>query len=484
MTLRILALLLSLTVFACTPKTVEEVTQTPTEEPTPVVTPQVDKALSPCDKFVDAANPNEAETKYVLYRDQLKLKEPDYQRAYELWQYVYENAPAADGQRNTVYSDGIYFQEYFMSQEQDAAKREPYIARVFEIYDEIDRCYPEGGYIEARKAFDYYYKYPEMVTDKEKYDMFKSSIAKDGMKTNDFVLNPLTDLTVRLHNAGEITDAQARETVTQINDILSKGVADCAKKNDCDRWDIIKNYAPERLEYFESIRGFYDCQYYVDKYYSEFEADPNNCDVIQTIGARLAFGDCAKTSPQYMALEEAYKRNNCGGGTTTGTGVVSQGYECLRNGDYDCAIEKFEQAMNETTDAQKKGKLALLIGKVYYAHKKNFSQGRAWAEKAADFQSGWGEPYILIGRMYASSGPLCGPGTGWDSQVVVWTAIDAWQKAKSVDPSVAGEANKWINQYSRYMPSNEDIFSRSMTKGQSYKVGCWIQRTTTVRPAS
>ena len=101
---------------------------------------------------------------------------------------------------------------------------------------------------------------------------------------------------------------------------------------------------------------------------------------------------------------------------------------------------------------------------------------------AAEIRSNWGEPYMLVGRLYASSGPLCGPGTGWDSQVVVWLALDMWNKAKSIDSSVSAEANRFINQYRQYMPTQEDIFLRpGIKEGDNYYIGCWIQRNTKVR---
>lgn len=94
-----------------------------------------------------------------------------------------------------------------------------------------------------------------------------------------------------------------------------------------------------------------------------------------------------------------------------------------------------------------------------------------------------GAAYMLIGRLYASSGPICGPGTGWDSQIVTWPAIDKWKKAKSVDPSVAAEANKLINRYRKFMPSKEDIFQRGLKVGQSYNIPCWIKEKTVIRAA-
>ena len=90
---------------------------------------------------------------------------------------------------------------------------------------------------------------------------------------------------------------------------------------------------------------------------------------------------------------------------------------------------------------------------------------------------------MLIGKLYASSGPLCGPGRGWDSQIVTWPAIDKWQYAKSIDPSVAEESDKLVRQYWQYMPKKEDIFFRQIAAGSSVRVGCWIQENTTVRTA-
>jgi len=127
--------------------------------------------------------------------------------------------------------------------------------------------------------------------------------------------------------------------------------------------------------------------------------------------------------------------------------------------------------------------LLLRNAKIHYAHTRKFSKAREYARKAIKLKPNWGAPYILIGKLYASSGPLCGPGTGWDSQIVTWVAIDKWNKAKRVDPSVANEANRLIRQYSKYMPSKGDIFQRNLTEGGTYKVKCWIQETTTIRAA-
>lgn len=468
----VLLLVLSVAALACTPKVTEPVTTT---APAVAPPPPVDEDLSPCPKFRDAPDPDAIETKYVLYRDFLRAG--DWDQAMSLWREVFAIAPAADGKRNTVFADGITFYEYLISQSPESPLRESYVDTIFLVYDQIEQCYPEGGYVEGRRAFDLYYKYPNRGTKEEIYELFKKSIEIDGEKFQDFIINPFAALLTELFESGYVDEAEAKKYATLILNRVEKGLAEAKTAPERERWEIIASYAPQRLEFFETVRGFYDCPYYIEKYYPDFEESPEDCDVIRTVYSRLRWGNCEEGNPQLAAVAEA-GNTHC---VVTSVGPARQGYEALREGNYREAIDLFQQAANETDDVERKGNYLLTIAKIYYAHLKNFSQARSFARQAANARSGWGEPYILIGRLYASSGPLCGPGRGWDSQVVVWAAIDMWNRAKSVDSSVAGEANRWIGRYRQYMPNTEDVFMRKMKEGDSYYIGCWIQESTTIR---
>ena len=466
--------LITFFLFGCTPKVAEDLQKTEeavTEKP---VTPKPDKKLSPCPKFTDAPNPDEAETNYVLYRDFLRAK--DWDQAFDYWQKVYEVAPAADGERNTLLADGIRFYEHFIRQSTDEDKKQEYIDEIFTLYDKIDECYPQGGFIAGRKAFDYYYKYPELKTKEEIYAMFKASIDTDGEKTNDFVINPFTSLLVQLYFDEKISMEEAQTYQQKVRDILAYGLRECEGVG-CDRWKIVESYAPVRLEAFETAKGFYDCDYYMDKFYPDFEAAPTDCDVIRTVFSRLNWGGCSKDDERFKAIIRA-GNENC-----VEASNLKLAYDALRNGEYNKSIELFEKAAGEEEDNAQKAKIKLTVAKVYYSHLRNFSKARQYARESANFNPNVGEPYLLIGRLYASSGPLCGPGTGWDSQIVVWPAIDKWQQAKRVDPSAAAEANRLIGTYRQYMPKKEDIFQRSLKAGSSFRVNCWIQENTTIRTA-
>lgn len=472
----LLSVLLIFVITACsTPQTAETPTElTEPETAGPSTTTPQDEQLSSCTKFTDIPNGDQMETNYVLYRDFLRARE--YERAYDLWQKVYEAAPAADGRRNTVFADGIRFYERFISQTQDQNLIEGYVDTIFQIYDRIQECYPEGGYIAGRKAFDLYYKYPNREDSMTVFNLFKEAVDTDGEKVPDFVINPMAALLVDLYRTDRIDQATAEKYGKFLLQVVEEGVAEC-KGSACERWEIIQAYTPQRLEYFETIRGFYDCDYYVEKYYPEFVDKPDDCDVIRTVYSRLKWGGCGEGNEQ-LAEVTAAGNQNC---RTTGTGKVSQAYEALREGQYRQSIDLFLQAAEDTEDADRKGTFLLTVAKIYYSHLKNFSRARQYALQAAQFRTNWGEPYLLIGRLYASSGPLCGPGRGWDSQVVVWPAIDMWQRAKRVDSSVSAEANEYINRYRQYMPSREDVFQRNLKEGDSFTVGCWIQETTTIR---
>ena len=461
----------------CTPKAAGPATTatTPTTPTTPVKPKPTDEALSPCPKFSDAANPDEASDNYVIYRQLLKAKEMD--AAMRAWRSVYATSPAADGRRATVYTDGIAFYNDLIQRFPD--RRASYGDTIVTLYQQARECYPGNGYMAAIQAFDSYYTYPGTATDDEIYALFKESLDIDGAeKLNYFVINPMSKLVVEQHRAGNIDDAEAKRVATALRSRLAKGLEEC-QGNDCEAWRTIEAYAPETLRYFETVKGFYDCRYYVDRYYADYQADPTNCESILTAYSRLRYGGCTEGTAEFDELKRAYDAN-CRV-AASGPSDLKKAFDCLESGDYDCAIENFTAAAEAATDAEKKGRYFMYAAKVYYSHKRNFGQARALARRAAEADPNTGEPYMLIGTLYASSGPLCGPGTGFDSQVVTWPAIDKWQQAKRIQPDLAGKANQLINRYTQYMPSRSDIFQRGIKEGDTFRVDCWIQETTRVR---
>ena len=468
--------ILTLCIMACTPKTTEKVV-----EVEPVTPPKQEEKLitNPCRMLSDltAVQRDDAETAYALYRDYIKSKE--YQKALELWEKAYYPAPAANGRIKYQFDDGIKIYKSFYDETTDINLKKTYHDTIMSIYDKRSECYPDPGYVEGRKAFDKYYYYSEVSSQDEAYDLFKQALDKKGEKADYFVINPMTGIIADKIINEKIPLEEGRKYIKILLDATEYGNANCGSK--CNTWEVINSYAPARLENLEGIEGLYDCEYYEKKYLAILAEDPTNCEVINTVYSRLLWGGCEVSSASVAKVKEA-KDTNCYTPPPP-PGPLRMAFDAYNSGKYVEAIGLFEGFVNKTDDVEKKAKYTLLIAKIYYGDLKKFSKARKYALKAADLKSSWGEPYMLIGKLYASSGPLCGPGTGWDSQIVTWAAIDKFQFAKKIDSSVAAEANKWITRYKQYMPTKEDVFLRGLKPGESYTVPCWIQERTTIRTA-
>ena len=109
-------------------------------------------------------------------------------------------------------------------------------------------------------------------------------------------------------------------------------------------------------------------------------------------------------------------------------------------------------------------------------------QGRAYARKAIELDKTDGEPYMIIGTLYAASAKECGNDAMY-SKVAYWAAVDKFNQAKKVDSSLTKEANDLIKYYSQFFPTAEDIFMRveNYEEGMEYTVECWINEKTTMR---
>ena len=468
--------LLTLMIMACSPKTAPEPVVVEKEVPKP---PTKQEPENPCTTFgdLDSDVRDEVETAYVLYKDMVKLRK--YKEAFPLWERAYYGAPASNGRVKYQFDDGVAIYTNMYENEKDEAKRAVYVDSVMSIYKKRMECFGDEAYIQGRIAFDYYYKFKGIVSEDVIFEKFKMNFDVNGKKADYFVVNPFTKILADRIIAEQISFEDGRKYAKLISQTVEHGLENC-KGTLCDAWDIINEYAPARLESLEGIDGFYDCEYYTNKYYYRFAEDPTNCDMINLVGRRLKRGGCSEMDPNLIAATEAYKEHCY---VAPDPGEKGRGNEAYRNGLYNEAITHYTNHINSVEDVEEKAKIEFLISQIYYRDLKNFPQSRTHALKAAEYKPNWGEPFMLIGKLYASSGPLCGSGRGWNSQVVTWAAIDKFQYAKKIDPSVAAEANKWIGQYSKYMPKKEDIFQRRIKAGDTFRVPCWIQENTRVRTA-
>jgi tetratricopeptide (TPR) repeat protein len=134
--------------------------------------------------------------------------------------------------------------------------------------------------------------------------------------------------------------------------------------------------------------------------------------------------------------------------------------------------------MGDTAALQKSYKY---IAQAYRALN-NFPSSRTYALKSAALDPHDGDPYLVIGDLYAESAKECGD-NDLTSRIAYWVAVDKYYKAKQVDPALADEADKRIAAYSVYFPTASTIFFYALKEGDTYKVECWINEETKIRAA-
>lgn len=462
---------------SCTPKMAPKVTESveivKSEEKEDSV-PGV--RATPCKMFSDFQEPTEVMSEFTNYRNFLKVN--DYSQAYEYWNKAFHKAPGANGKMKYHFDDGIKIFKYFFDKETDSIKKIMWIDSVDQVYNKRLACFEEVATVAGRRAFDYYYSFSNYKSADTIYELFKKSVDMKKEKSDYYVINPFSKILLERFEAKLTDTAEAKYFANILTDAVKYGSTNC-KGNDCKAWNVIKDYAPYLLESFEQIQDFYKPEFYKEKYLEYYLKNGNSCDTVDLVYRKLLWGGCNLKDPEFANLIN--DRNTRCYVAPPESGPLTKAYEFYNEGKYQKAIYSFEDFIEKTDDKEKKAKYSLLIAKIYFGDMRNFPLSRKYALKAAGYKPGWGEPYILIGKLYASSGPLCGPGTGWDSQIVTWPAIDKFEYAKKVDPKVTAEANKLIFAYERYMPEIGEIHQRLKKEGQAFYVGCWINEATTIR---
>ena len=449
-------------------------------------------ATAQCGKFTDAANAEEAETFHVLYRQDAKSK--NYDAAYENWEKAYAAAPAADGLRDVHYTDGIKILKHKLKAETDATKKAELVQRVLGLYEGVISCLESGGvklpktkaedrvaYHLGRQGFDMFY---DLVTPySQTRAVLEAAMEKGGNNSEYIVLDPYARIVVHQFTNEKMTKEESRAAYTKLNEIADYNIANNAK---------YKAYYEQAKTSVEAIfaqieNNIFDCEYFVEKLRPQYEADPDNVDVLKEIIPTLKRQGCVAGQPFLDELEKKYEKYAVAENARRQAEFEANNPGMMANkmykaGQYPEAIAKYREALESEADDSKKAGYYFSIASIQGRKLGQNGQARTNAYNAAKLRPNWGRPYMLIGDLYAKSSKNCGK-DGYTRGLAVIAAIDKYRKAKSVDsdPEIAAEANKKIGIYSGSIPPKEDVFMRGMQGGKTAKVGCWIGETVKVR---
>ena len=437
---------------------------------------------------------DDASSAHSIYR--MALKSKDYDLAFENWQKAYDMAPAADGKRDYHFIDGVKLYVQKFTEETDAAKKEEYKTQIDKLYNEAIQAYEDGsvvpskcvgkpecikskiGYVYGRKGYDMFYTLNSNYS--KNLEVLDMAIDMSGNDVEYTVFDPLATIVVYQYQKGKLDKTQAVDYFQKMEGIAQYNLENNQKLGQYydQAWKSAQSkFGPIETEIF-------DCEYFKPRYQEMYEEGKDDMETVKKLIGWMKKRDCSETDPFFMELDKKWKTYASETNAARQAEFEANNPAMLAKKDYDAgnfegAISKYEQAISAETDPSKKAGYMFSKASIQFRKLKKYSAARATAREAAKLRPNYGRPYMLIGDMYATSARNCGD--AWNQRLAIIAAMDKYNYAKSVDPSLADEANKKVGKYKSSLPDSNEGFMRGVKAGDSQKVGCWIGETVKVR---
>ncbi|PXX96804.1 hypothetical protein DF185_19355 [Marinifilum breve] len=401
-----------------------------------------------------------------LYVEMVKQK--NYEEALPGWRYVYNNAPAF---QKTTYIKGVTIMRGMLRK----TKNPKYVDTLMMVYDQRikyfgkDRKYPEG-WILGRKGGDLFkYKKKHIPSVKEAYSILKKSIEMQQLKSEATVINYTMEASGILVKAGEIEPEEVIDNYLLFMDMAKKQID--AETNEKKKENL--DNARKNVEQIFFKAGVADCETLSNIFTPKFEANKDDMVLINKILRMLNRQECEDGALYAMVAERKYELE------PNADAAHNLAKMFIKKKEFGKSIGYLEQAIELEEDADIKADLHYKLAYIQLSQSK-LSACRTNALKAAKFRSGWGEPYILIGKAYAAYAPKYGS-KPIEKKYLYWLAVDKFKKAKAIDPECGEEARKQIATYSKHFPNKENAFFEGIKDGDVITVGGWVNETTKAR---
>jgi len=443
----------------------------------------------------------------------MSYKAKNYADAYEAWQYIVKHCPCAwDG----VYTNAQNMMQNLIKNEKDSLRRERLIDTLLYSYEIRSNYFPEKfskGYGLGFKAYntliyrgrsctsdelmqvlDWFIQSVEMEKEKtqpaiwDKYFQLAEIVTKSKRDTS-YVIEAYgraTDyLDVSINNALVKYEKQSA-ALEDLNAQVESGQIDRmnydreAKKLSADtarQQKLVLNYRRTLKKIESAVTPYASCEVLEEVYSKKLETSKDDISAINKMVMTMYKGGCL-SSPVFKEALQVLHNANPNRNTAFWMGNLSlKSYVSTNdNSEMEAAINYLQSAvsLSETNEQRADANYTLAVA---YQIKGSFSEARNAAYAALKADPNMGKAYILIGKLYAVSAGRC---SGEDLPLACcWAAADKYAKAVAVDPSCANEAA--AERAKLRFPSKDELFKRGLKSGDTYRIGCWIQETTTIR---
>jgi len=400
-------------------------------------------------------------------------RQEDYKSALEPWRMLYRTYPKST---KNIYLHGCKMFEAKFNQATSWTEKNFYIDSIMNVYDKRIKYFGEKGFVRGRQGVDYmkFKMVNENWTDDQLKDFLKKgygyldeSIKEEGDKTETPVLVVYMQVTSRLFKLGELPKEKVLENYETSVNILDKYLA--ASPNE--KIYIDSKEAANKI--FEGS-GAADCEALIKLYEPRFSELSTNVDALKKILRMLDKQECtdselfAKASEKLYALEPSAEA------------AFNMGRLFMKRNDIAKGKDYYLQAIAAEKDALLLSKYYFELGAYTFASDQNYQEAANYLRKSLANDSNNAKALLFLGDIFAAYSKYYGE-KDIEHLSMFWLAVDYYNKAKKIDPEQAAKANEKIATYSQYFPSKESLFFEGFQEGQPYRIGSWINETTTIR---
>ncbi|MDR1880800.1 MAG: tetratricopeptide repeat protein [Tannerellaceae bacterium] len=396
--------------------------------------------------------------------------------AYEFWKIAYDECPAA---HKDIYQYGVRIVGWQIENESDPAKKTALMNDLMAVYDKRIVYFgndPRYGkdWIVSRKIQDYMQRMGEQADAKTVYGWVKEIVDEFGNKTESLAVSYFMFSSHQLLLSDENHKQAYIQDYLKASEILDAQLAEAtAANNEKEKSTLLSIKTGIDTGFAGS--GAADCETLQHIYGAKVEENKDNLAYLKETVALLRRMRCHETEAYFAASEYAHKQD------PTAESAMGLARRAVKLKDFITAIALFEEAAGMETDNIVKAEDYYLIALLTF-EQNNYSKARQYCQKALDSNPNYGDPYMLIGTMYAATAPSVYPDDNVLRKSVFYAVVDKFEKAKQVDPSVTEQANKNIRTYREHFPSSEEIFMHpDLEKGKTITIGGWIGERTVVR---
>lgn len=415
-----------------------------------------------CNQFI---NGNEQETKvqYSIYYEY--FKKGLYTDAYPAWKNLYNNAP---GFRLQTFLDGEAMYKQFIKEAKDDATKAALEDTLMQILTKGIECH-NSGYLYGQRAYNYVAYKNDAENAKKDFQKYME-LEKDN--AYHFYLKTYYSVLRFQYDNKAISDDEMKAEMAKINQIADNNI----KKNKyTEEFKALKEYLENQYnELFLDVttpEGQAKTLVIIKEQFAKNPTDENK--LLDIYNLSLKTNDSLFSAQVLEKLHQLFPAN------LTYTDRLALKY--IKADNLNAAKQVYVTSANAMTDTLKKAEIYLALANLAY-EEDDFGASRDYAKMAIANNPAEGKAYFWIGYLYTASGSKCGPGVGFQSQIVLWPAFDYLKQAVAYgDATISAEAQKLMDDYRQYLPTVQDVKDKKLKVGQAYTVKCWINETTTVQ---